>query len=51
MKNKFEIERNDTGKQLRNVCFVHEVKKTKVSCRWFYEIVEGVEIFCVINLW
>ena len=30
--------------------FVHEVIKNEVSCKWFYEIVEGVEDFCVINL-
>ena len=37
-------------KKIRIVYFVHEVIKNEVSCKWFYEIVEGVEDFCVINL-
>jgi len=32
------------------VCFFHDIIKNGVSCKWFYESVEGVKDFCVINL-
>jgi len=43
MKKKFETERNDTDKI--KLCFVNEVIKNGVSCKWFYIVVEGVENF------
>ena len=45
MKKKFKIERNYTDKKIRIVCFVNEVIKNWVSCRWFYEIVKGIKDF------